>query len=291
MPCRRRARAIGAARMLLRSRPAAPSIYMRARLYCASESPIGARAGDVPVRSTNSATRTRSTTRRMYMDGAAGLERNNMRAAQWLALAADKGHHPPRRCSAPVVCRRGLPKQRARGLMWLTLAKTAAQGPRTNGSATSTQGLGGGERRRPPGRVPIWARAARTRRCRKSPPPRSRMASSRLRPVPACFAVQRRAAAELRPADAARLRRVTAVGDGRFQRRPPNQTIYDARPRLRLHASAGAALGEPGAAIFALRVRGFVGDAEHSRSGRVVAVPARVEALKQPGIDMLTSTS
>ena len=31
---------------------------------------------------------------RMYMDGAAGLTKNNMRAARWLALAAEKHHHP-----------------------------------------------------------------------------------------------------------------------------------------------------------------------------------------------------
>ena len=68
---------------------------------------------------------------RMYMDGAAGLERNNMRAAQWLALAADKGHHPAQALLGHLLfVGEGVPKQRARGLMWLTLAKTAAQGPK-----------------------------------------------------------------------------------------------------------------------------------------------------------------
>ena len=66
---------------------------------------------------------------RMYMDGSAGLARNNMRAAQWLALAADKGHHPAQALLGHLLfLGEGVPKQRARGLMWLALAKTAAQG-------------------------------------------------------------------------------------------------------------------------------------------------------------------
>ena len=68
---------------------------------------------------------------RMYMDGAAGLVRNNMRAAQWLALAADKGHHPAQALLGHLLfVGEGVPRQRARGLMWLTLARTAAQGPK-----------------------------------------------------------------------------------------------------------------------------------------------------------------
>jgi len=68
---------------------------------------------------------------RMYIDGAAGLGRNNMRAAQWLALAADKGHHPAQALLGHLLfVGEGVPKQRARGLMWLALAKTAAQGPK-----------------------------------------------------------------------------------------------------------------------------------------------------------------
>lgn len=68
---------------------------------------------------------------RMYMDGAAGLARNNMRAAQWLALAADKGHHPAQALLGHLLfVGEGVPRQRARGLMWLALAKTAAQGPK-----------------------------------------------------------------------------------------------------------------------------------------------------------------
>jgi len=68
---------------------------------------------------------------RMYMDGAAGLDRNNMRAARWLALAADKGHHPAQALLGHLLfLGEGVPRQRARGLMWLTMAKNGAQGPK-----------------------------------------------------------------------------------------------------------------------------------------------------------------
>jgi len=66
---------------------------------------------------------------RMYMDGAAGLARNNMRAARWLALASDKGHHPAQALLGHLLfLGEGVPRQRARGLMWLTIAKNGAQG-------------------------------------------------------------------------------------------------------------------------------------------------------------------
>jgi TPR repeat protein len=66
---------------------------------------------------------------RMYMDGAAGLARNNMRAARWLALAAEKGHHPAQALLGHLLfLGEGVPRQRARGLMWLSIAKNGAQG-------------------------------------------------------------------------------------------------------------------------------------------------------------------
>jgi uncharacterized protein len=66
---------------------------------------------------------------RMYMDGAGGLEKNNMRAARWLALAAEKHHHPAQALLGHLLfVGDGLPRQRARGLMWLTVAKNAAHG-------------------------------------------------------------------------------------------------------------------------------------------------------------------
>jgi hypothetical protein len=68
---------------------------------------------------------------RMYMDGAAGLTKNNMRAARWLALAAEKHHRPAQALLGHLLfVGDGVPRQRARGLMWLTIAKTAAQGPK-----------------------------------------------------------------------------------------------------------------------------------------------------------------
>jgi len=66
---------------------------------------------------------------RMYIDGAAGLARDNMRAARWLALAADKGHHPAQALLGHLLfLGDGVPRQRARGLMWLTIAMNGAQG-------------------------------------------------------------------------------------------------------------------------------------------------------------------
>jgi len=66
---------------------------------------------------------------RMYLDGAAGLAHNNMRAARWLALAAEKGHHPAEALLGHLLfLGEGVPRQRARGLMWLTIAKNGAQG-------------------------------------------------------------------------------------------------------------------------------------------------------------------
>jgi TPR repeat protein len=66
---------------------------------------------------------------RMYMDGVGGLEKNNIRAARWLSLAAEKHHHPAQAVLGHLLfAGEGLPHQRPRGLMWLTVAKTAARG-------------------------------------------------------------------------------------------------------------------------------------------------------------------
>jgi len=67
---------------------------------------------------------------RMYMDGAAGLAKDNMRAARWLQLAADKGHHGAQAMLGHLLFTGdGVPVQRARGLMWLWIAKSGAKGP------------------------------------------------------------------------------------------------------------------------------------------------------------------
>jgi len=66
---------------------------------------------------------------RMYLEGQAGLAKDNMRAARWLALAAEKGH-----CGAQALLGHllfngeGVPHQRARGLMWLSVAAKNAKG-------------------------------------------------------------------------------------------------------------------------------------------------------------------
>jgi TPR repeat protein len=67
---------------------------------------------------------------RLYMDGAAGLAHNNVRAAKWLGLAAEKGHHSAQALLGHLLFlgEGGVPRQRARGLMWLTIAKNGAQG-------------------------------------------------------------------------------------------------------------------------------------------------------------------
>jgi uncharacterized protein len=71
---------------------------------------------------------------RMYLDGSAGLSKNEMRAARWLALAAEKHHHPAQALLGHLLFagEGGVPRQRARGLMWLTIAKSGAQGPQDN---------------------------------------------------------------------------------------------------------------------------------------------------------------
>ena len=67
---------------------------------------------------------------RMYLDGAAGLAKDNMRAARWFQLAADRGHHGAQALLGHLLFTGdGVPSQRARGLMWLWIAKNSAKGP------------------------------------------------------------------------------------------------------------------------------------------------------------------
>jgi uncharacterized protein len=71
---------------------------------------------------------------RMYLDGGAGLPKSdlsNLRAARWLALAAEKHHRPAQALLGDLLFDGvGVPRQRARGLMWLTIAKRDAQSPK-----------------------------------------------------------------------------------------------------------------------------------------------------------------
>ncbi len=65
---------------------------------------------------------------RIYMDGADG-ERDQRQAARWLNLAADKGHVESQALLGHMLFSGdGVQRQRARGLMWLTLAKEGANG-------------------------------------------------------------------------------------------------------------------------------------------------------------------
>lgn len=62
---------------------------------------------------------------RMYLDGVNGvIDKDVTRAAQWLHLAAEKGHVQSQALLGQVLFAGldGLPRQRGLGLMWLTLA-------------------------------------------------------------------------------------------------------------------------------------------------------------------------
>jgi TPR repeat protein len=64
---------------------------------------------------------------RLYMDGAAGLAKDPMQAARWLNLAAVKGHVESQALLGHLLFTGdGVPMQRARGLMWMTLAREGA---------------------------------------------------------------------------------------------------------------------------------------------------------------------
>lgn len=66
---------------------------------------------------------------RMYMDGAGGIAKDNRQAARWLNLAAEKGHVQSQALLGHLLfVGDGVQRQRARGLMWLTLAREGASG-------------------------------------------------------------------------------------------------------------------------------------------------------------------
>jgi uncharacterized protein len=64
---------------------------------------------------------------RMHLDGA-GVDKDSREAVRWLFLAADKGHVQAQALLGQLLFagREGVRPQRARGLMWLTLAREAA---------------------------------------------------------------------------------------------------------------------------------------------------------------------
>ena len=69
---------------------------------------------------------------RLYLDGAASIPKDVRQAARWMALAADKNHKQAQALLGHMLFNgfEGVPHQRARGLMWLTLAKEAATDPK-----------------------------------------------------------------------------------------------------------------------------------------------------------------
>ncbi|WP_306890974.1 tetratricopeptide repeat protein [Ancylobacter amanitiformis] len=67
---------------------------------------------------------------RLYIDGD-GVSRDPRFAARWLGLAAHKGQYQAQATLGGLLFKgdEGVPRQGARGLMWLTLAREAAAGP------------------------------------------------------------------------------------------------------------------------------------------------------------------
>jgi len=67
----------------------------------------------------------------MYIIGSGGLAKDNLVAIRWLALAAKQGHPPSEALLGHMLfVGDGVPGQRARGLMWLELAKDGASSPK-----------------------------------------------------------------------------------------------------------------------------------------------------------------
>ena len=68
---------------------------------------------------------------KMYIDGAGGLSKDKMQAARWLAHAADKGHHSAQALLGHMLfVGDGVPRQSARGLMYLTMAHFSPKAPK-----------------------------------------------------------------------------------------------------------------------------------------------------------------
>jgi len=66
---------------------------------------------------------------RLFLDGGADRPRDPVTAARWLRLAADKGQHQAQAILGHILFSgEDLPRQAARGLMYLTLARDGAAG-------------------------------------------------------------------------------------------------------------------------------------------------------------------
>ncbi len=69
---------------------------------------------------------------RLYLDGTPTTQKDVRQAARWMALAADKNHKEAQALLGHLLFNgfEGVAHQRARGLMWLTLARDAATDPK-----------------------------------------------------------------------------------------------------------------------------------------------------------------
>ena len=66
---------------------------------------------------------------RLYLDGKGGVDRDVKQAARWLGLAAQKGQYQAQAMLGSMLFKgEVVPRQAARGLMWLTLARDSAVG-------------------------------------------------------------------------------------------------------------------------------------------------------------------
>jgi TPR repeat protein len=66
---------------------------------------------------------------RLYREGAPGVAKDHMQAARWLNLAAEKNHAESQALLGQMLFSGdGVPAQRARGLMWMALAREGAAG-------------------------------------------------------------------------------------------------------------------------------------------------------------------
>ena len=67
----------------------------------------------------------------MYMVGSGGLAQDKLVAVRWLMLASHKGHRPSEALLGHILfVGDGVEPQRAKGLMWLTIANTGAESPK-----------------------------------------------------------------------------------------------------------------------------------------------------------------
>ena len=64
---------------------------------------------------------------RLYLEGT-GVGKDSRLAARWFNLAAEKGHHASQALLGHLlITGNGVPRQRAKGLMWLTLARESIE--------------------------------------------------------------------------------------------------------------------------------------------------------------------